>query len=245
MERMIEQLRKEAQGTANTTAHFMALAESYITDGNVAAARACLLLLCEHCDNYEESIEWNGLSEQWQKYRYLVADIVSSSITTTSTNPLSPEKCTTQIANILALPDDEILSALSEHLGELSGDGNTLSALNKWERTIYYVDELWMEINSGGFDSYLNYCGTHFEKAYAALMDIAALRVLPILDDVRNKFPKKRIPKNEDALQKAMDILEENDVNFDTNDELFYSIGEKDLLKSLLSYIKENKQYLR
>lgn len=245
MERIIEQLRKEAQGIANTTAHFMALAESYIAKGNVAAARACLLLLCENCDNYEESIEWNGLSEQWKSYRYLVADIVSSSVKTTPAAPLSPEKCTMQIADILALPDDEILSALSEHLGELSGDGNALSTLNEWERTIYYVDELWMEINSGGFDSYLNYYGTHFEQAYTALKDIAALRVLPILDDVRNKFPKKRIPQNEEALQKAIDILEEDDIDFDSNDELFYSIGEQDLLKSLLSYIKENKQYLR
>ena len=245
MEKIMEQLRKEARGITNTTAHFIKLAENYISEENVAAARACLLLLCEKCDNYEESIEWNGLSEQWQHYRYLVADMVPPSVTIISTKPLSPAECTMRITDILSLPNDEILSTLSEHLGELSGDGEALNALNKWERTIYYVDELCMEINSGGFDRYLYYRGTHFEKAYAALKDIAALRTLPILDDIRNKFPKKRIPKNVEALQNVMDILEEKGIDFDSEDERFYSVGEKELLKCLLSYVKENTQHLR
>lgn len=245
MEKILEQLRKEARGIANTTAHFMKLAENYIAEENFTAARACLLLLCEKCDNYEESIEWNGLSEQWQNYRYLVADMVPPSVTIMPTKPRSPAECTLRITDILSLPDEEILSALSDHLGELSGNGDALNALNKWERTIYYVDELCVEVNSGGFDSYLYYRGTHFEKAYAALKDIAALRTLPILDDVRNKFPKKRIPRNVEALQNVMDILEEKDIDFESEDEHFYSVGEKELLKCLLSYVKENMQHLR
>ena len=245
MEKILEQLRKEARGIANTTAHFMKLAENYIAEENFTAARACLLLLCEKCNNYEESIEWNGLSEQWQNYRYLVADMVPPSVTIMPTKPRSPAECTLRITDILSLPDEEILSALSDHLGELSGNGDALNALNKWERTVYYVDELCVEVNSGGFDSYLYYHGTHFEKAYAALKDIAALRTLPILDDVRNKFPKKRIPKNVEALQNVMDLLEEKDIDFDSEDDHFYSVGEKELLKCLLSYVKENMQHLR
>lgn len=245
MEKILEQLRKEARSIANTTAHFMKLAENYIAEENFTAARACLLLLCEKCDNYEESIEWNGLSEQWQNYRYLVADMVPPSVTIMPTKPRSPAECTLRITDILSLPDEEILSALSDHLGELSGNGDALNALNKWERTIYYVDELCVEVNSGGFDSYLYYRGTHFEKAYAALKDIAALRTLPILDDVRNKFPKKRIPRNVEALQNVMDILEEKDIDFESEDEHFYSVEEKELLKCLLSYVKENMQHLR
>ncbi len=245
MEKILEQLRKEARGIVNTTAHFMKLAENYMSEENIEAARACLLLLCENCDNYEESIEYNGLTEQWQQYRYLVADLVPPSIKSMSAAPLSPADCTMQITDILSLPDDEILSALSEHLGELSGNGDELNALNKWERTVYYVDELCVEVNSGGFDSYLYYHGTHFEKAYTALERISAFEVLQILDTIRSKFPKSRIPKNEDALQNAMDVLEEKGINFDSEDEHFYSAGEKELLKCLLSYVKENKQRLR
>ena len=245
MEKILEQLRKEARDIVNTTTHFMKLAENYMAEDNVAAARACLLLLCENCENYEESIEWNGLTEQWQHYRYLVADLVPTSVKIMSIEPLLPAQCTMQITDILTLPDEEILSALSEHLGEMSCNGDALSALNKWERTAYYIDELCIEVNSGGFDNYLYYHGTHFEKAYTALKNIVALKMLPILDNVRDKFPKQRIPGNEDALQKAMDVLEEKGVDFDREDERFYTIGEKELLKCLLSYVKENKQHFR
>lgn len=112
MEKILEQLRKEARGIVNTTAHFMKLAENYMEVENVEAARACLILLCENCNNYEESIEWNELTEQWQRYRYLVADLISPSVRTMPTQPLSPAECTMQITDVLSLPDEEILSAL-------------------------------------------------------------------------------------------------------------------------------------
>ncbi|MBQ8769056.1 MAG: DUF4375 domain-containing protein [Oscillospiraceae bacterium] len=245
MEKILEQLRSDAHGVANTTAHFMELAKKYIAEDNLEAAKACLLLLCDNCDNYEQSIEWNGLTETWQRYRYLVKDLVAPSVSTLSAEPLFPAECSMQIGDILSLPDDQLISALSEHLGELSGSGNELNCLNKWERTVYYIDELCSEVNSGGFDSYLYYHGTHFEKAYAALQSICANGVLSILDAVRSKFPKGRIPKSEDALQNTMDTLEENGIDFESEDAYFYSSGEKELLKSLLAYVTENKTHFR
>ena len=245
MEKLLAQLRKDAKDIANTTAHFMALAESYMAAENTEAARACLLLLCENCDNYEESIEWNGLTEQWQQYRCLVENLVPPSVKTLSAKPCLPAECRMQIADILSLPDDDLLSALSEHLGELNGNGDALNALNKWERTVYYADELCVEVNSGGFDSYLYYHGTHFEKAYAALESISAFGMLPILDAVRSKFPKNRIPKSESALQNAMDVLAENGIDFEAEDESYYSSGEKELLMCLLSCVKENARHFR
>lgn len=245
MEDIIECLRRGANGIANTTAHFMSLAEKYMADGNIEAAKACLILLCENCDNYEESIEFNELTEQWQKYRYLVEELVPQSLKFNSVSPHSPEECTMQIEDILLLPDDNILCALSEHLGELSGEGDSLSSLNKWELIVYYVDELCTEVNSGGFNGYLYYNGLHFENAYNALESINALGVLQILNTIREKFPKKRIPKNEESLQNTIDLMEEKGVDFETEDELFYSTGEKELIKYLLTYIKENKRYFR
>ena len=64
---------------------------------------------------------------------------------------------------------EELLSAPSLGLQELSGKGKLLSGLNRWERTAHFANELCMEVNSGGFDSYLYYHGDHFEKAYDAM----------------------------------------------------------------------------
>ncbi len=94
-------------------------------------------------------------------------------------------------------------------------------------------------------NGYLYYNGLHFENAYNALESINALGVLQILNTIREKFPKKRIPKNEENLQNTIDLMEEKGIDFDTEDELFYSTGEKELLKCLLNYVKENKRYFR
>ena len=99
--------------------------------------------------------------------------------------------------------------------------------------------------NSGGFDGYLYYHGIHFEKAYKALETIAAPAVLAILETIRAKFPKKRIPKTEDALQNTLDAMEERGVNFEQEDEVFYCIGVTELLSRLLAFILENKQKFR
>ena len=245
MQDITERLRREADSIANTTAHFMGLAEKYMAEENVEAARACLILLCENCDNYEESIEFNELTEQWQKYRYLVEDLVKPSVKFNYIAPCLPTECTVQIKDILSLSDDNLLCSLSEHLGELSGEGGSIGSLNKWERNVYYIDELCTEVNSGGFNSYLYYHGLHFENAYNALESINALGVLQILNAIREKFPEKGIPKNEKSLQNTIDFMEEKGIDFEAEDELFYSIGEKELIKCLLTYVKDNEKHFR
>lgn len=245
MEKLLEQLRFEVRGIANTTDHFMNLAARYMAEENTEAARACLILLCEYCSNYEESLEWHGLTEQWQQYRHLVEGLVPPSVRIMSARALSPSECTMQIRDILLLPEEDILSAISQHLAERSGNGDMLNSLNKWERIVYYADELCCEVNSGGFDSYLYYHGIHFEKAYGAMESICASGALPILDAVRNKFPKGRIPKSMDALQNTMDRLEEKGIDFESEEDRFYTEGEKELLQCLLAYVKENKAHFR
>lgn len=245
MEQELERLRREAVGIANTTAHFMRLAEAYLAKGETESARACLVLLCHRCSNYEESLEWNGLTEAWQKHKHLVEGLVPPSRRFMSAQPLLPKDCSMQISEIFALPDDELLSALSDHLGELSANGDALNSLNKWERTAYYVDELCMEVNSGGFGSYLYYHGTQFEKAYKAMETIAAPGVLALLETIRAKFPRKRIPKTEDALQDTLDAMEERGIDFEREDAVFYSDAVNELLARLLAFILENKQKFR
>ena len=65
------------------------------------------------------------------------------------------EQCTMLIEDILKLPKDKMIIALSEHLDERTGYGDNLSPLNQWERNIYDVITLSDEVNSGGFDFYL------------------------------------------------------------------------------------------
>lgn len=245
MEQELERLRREAVGITNTTAHFMGLAEAYLEQGNTELARACLILLCNARSNYEESLEWNGLTEAWQRHKHLVEGLVPPSVRFASLQPLAPQACSMQISEILALPEEDLLSALSEHLGELSANGEALHCLNQWERTAYYADELCMEVNSGGFEGYLSYHGAHFDKAYKAMETIAAHGILSILDTVRDSFPRKRIPKTEEALQNALEILEERCIDFDQSDEAFYSTGVRELLSRLLAFVLENKQKFR
>lgn len=245
MEQELERLRKESAGIVNTTAYFMNRAEQYLAQGNTEAARACLVLLCEKVENYEESLEWNGLMDSWLKHRHLVEGLVKPSYPFHSVQPLRPWECSMQIREILSLPDDDILLYLSGHLRELSANGSALTFLNKWERTVYYADELLVEVNSGGLHSYLYYHGEHFEKAYQAMAVISATGVLAILDAVQEQFPRKRIPKSEEARQNILDDMMDRDLYFDSEDERFYSSGEKELLTRLLAYVLENKQRFR
>ncbi len=231
---------------ANTTLLNLRMAEYHINNTETEIGIDYLIKLCSKVSNYEESIEFNELTEVWEKYKYLVQNKVAPSVNFNCDNaPLKPEECTMRIKDILSLPDDSILEALSVHLGELSGEGDCLNCLNKWERIIYLADELCTEVNSGGFGSYLYYHGLHFEIAYDALDVVSAFEVMKILNSVREKFPKNRIPKNEESLQNTMDSMEEKGINFEAEDDCFYSTGEKELLECILSYVKENKKHLR
>ena len=245
MDAILQELRLEARGISNTTKYFLTLAENYINAGDIAHAKACLILLCEYCSNYEESIEFNDLTDKWEAYRYLVEGLVPPSVPFNSIAPCSPDQCTMKITEILALADDDLLSALSDHLGELSGQGNSLERLNKWERIVFFVDELWSEVNSGGFSSYLYYFGTHFEKACRALKAIGAEAVAHMLSDIEQTFPRGRVPKTEEAIQNAIDQMEESGIDFEEVDDCFYSVGEMELCSCLLAYVRENQRHFR
>ncbi len=241
----IEALKAEARRIANVTEHFLLLAQGYMSAGDAESARDCLIVLCEIVVNYEESIRFNGLSEAWESLRHLVDGLVKPSVSPCSVPSHRSAECTMDIGDVLSQNDDDILSSLSEHLSELSDCGEALNRLNKWERTLFFADELLSEVNSGGFDSYLYYHGTHFDKAYAALEVIGATEILGILDRVRGKFPRGRVPKSEDAIQNAMDKLEDGGVDFEAEDELFLGNGEAGLMRCMLAYVKDNAKRFR
>lgn len=245
-------LREREDQIFNQTTLFLRLAEYHFENGDAGTGTGYLIRLCtDAVSNYEESIAFRGLTPVWEKYRHLVEGKIPPSVVTVSavTNsgavPLSPADCEMQIGDILALPEDELLSALSAHLGQMSANGSALNCLNKWEKAAFYADELCMEVNSGGFEHYLYYRGTHFEKAYQALEAMAAPGVRALMDRVRSRFPRSRIPRSLVAIQNTLDRLEDTGVDFEDADDIFYDTAEKELLRQLLRYVLENRNYFR
>ena len=226
---------------------YLRLAQIHLEKGQQEEGIAYLIKLCtETVDNYEESIAFFELTDVWNKYKHLVEGLVPPSVAfNEGPRPLSPAECSRSIEEIFALPEDEILSALSDHLGELSGSGEELNCLNKWERCVYYLDELSMEVNSGGFDSYLYQHGEHFHKARKALENLDAPEMTALLDAAAAKFPRGKVPKSQDAIQNAMEKLVEKGVDFEDLDDACYGGSEQEFLSALLNYVLENRKHFR
>lgn len=243
---IIKVVHKHFKYIADEVTVYLRMAEYYIESGDIEKGVEYLIKLCtETVDNYEESIEFRGLTSVWEKYNHFVKGMVPPSKVFNSGNPIPPEKCTMQICDILNLSDDNLLSELSTHLNEMSANGEVLSCLNKWEKLVFYINELCEEVNSGGFSNYLYYYGNHFEKAKISLETIGAEKSIDLLNKVENKFPRKKVPKNTDSIQNNIDKMEEKGINFEKEDAEYYDFTEKELLKKLTTYILENKKHFR
>lgn len=241
-----EELRRSGKWDLNnTTAVYLYWAHGCFSCGDIEMGKRYLLSLCKKVSNYEESIELNGLTEVWEKYKHHVEGLIPPSVVVNGQTAVSPQACSRSIPSILNGPDDDLLTDLSTHLNELCGNGAFLNSLNKWERTIWYADELCMEVNSGGFEGYLYYHGTHFEKAYKAIAEMDAPNITALLDTVRAKFPRARIPKSEEAIQNVMDKLEDKGVDFETEDDIYYTSAERELLACMTAYVRANSKHFR
>lgn len=228
------------------TLYYVRMAEYHIENGDMDAGIDCLTRLCKgEGSSLHFHIRVSELTPVWDKYKHLVADLIPEEPAPIFNAVQSPSEPTMSISDILALPDADLLSDLSIHLNEMCGSGDYLNSLNKWERTVWYADELCMEVNSGGFEGYLYYHGTHFEKAYKAIADMGAPNVTALLDAVRAKFPRSRIPKSEDAIQNAMDKLEDQEVDFEDQDDSYYSGIERELLSAMTAFVRANAKRFR
>ena len=233
---------------------YLRMAQYHIENGNTKAGINYLVWLCTEVANFENQLAMYNLTEIWEKYKPLVADKVTESVTDkvqkpvsdiSAPNPKHPSECGQTIAQILSLPKVDILSALSTHLGEMTANGAYLNYLNKWERDFYYVDEVCMEVNSGGFEGYLYYHGIHFTKAYQSFGRIGADQMLLLMDRIKCKFPRSCIPKSEEAIQNVMDRMEEDGIDFNDEDKFYYSSVEKELMDRLTVYVLENQKHFR
>ena len=238
---------EKCPNVGDETTLYLRLAQIHLEKGDQETGVAYLIKLCtEGPSNYEESIGFRELTDVWNRYKHLVEGLVPPSVSIYSgLRPLSPGECSKSIDEIWALPEDEMLSALSDHVGEMSGSGEELNYLNKWERNFFYLDEISMEVNSGGFDSYLFHRGEHFHKARKALDALYAPGMTALMDAVAAKFPRGKVPKSMDAIQNALEKLEDKGVDFEEQDDAYYGGVESEFLPKLLTYVLENKKHFR
>ena len=238
---------EKCPNVGDETTLYLRLAQIHLEKGDQETGVAYLIKLCtEGPSNYEESIGFRELTDVWNRYKHLVDGLVPPPTSAYGgPAPLSPEECSRPIADILALPEDDLLTALSEHLNEMSGCGTEMNYLNKWERNFFYLDEISMEVNSGGFDSYLFHCGEHFHKARKALDALHAPGMTALMDAVAAKFPRGKVPKSMDAIQNALEKLEDKGVDFEEQDDAYYGGVESEFLPKLLTYVLENKKHFR
>lgn len=223
------QIAQEALGEyVDDITFFLRSAEYYIDKGEVELGTAYLIkLCCETTSNYEESIEFRQLTHVWEKYKYLVEGKVPASVNVNEkTRPLTPDECTMQIADILQLPEDSLLLELSTHLYELSGAGESLNYLNRWERGVFYLDLLCTDINSDGIEHFTEYHGKHWKQTKKAMEGLNIEKGVLLMDQIHNKM-KKHVE------------------DFEDEEAFYYEFVEKELLEKLYQYVIENKERFR
>lgn len=230
----------------NETLVYLRLAQYYFENGDISQGEKFLIKLCtETVDNYEESIKFNELTDIWNKYKHYVEGKVPPSVTFSGSVALSPADCSMQIADIFELEGQDLLSKMSVHLNELSANGEELNKLNKWEKTVFYIDEFCSEVNSQGVSGYLYYYGNHFEKLFNVCETIELKECLNLLESIKKKFPRNSVPKNIESIQNALDKLEEKGIDFETEDDVYFETCENIIFENLQEYILNNKKHFR
>ncbi|MCI9474858.1 MAG: DMP19 family protein [Emergencia sp.] len=223
---------------------YLLAGQYYIEHGEIQEGKEYLLKLCtETAENYEEAIASRGLTDVWEAYCYLVEEQIEMSEKPNQPKPI--EQCTMLIGDILKLPEDKMIIALSEHLDERTRYGDNLSHLNQWERNIYDVITLSGEVNSGGFDFYLTHHCQRFNQVRKALLAMGAVSMVQLLDDVQEKFPTQKIPS---SMRQIEDVLEEmtmRGIDFEKEDMRYYDAEEENLMEKLYLYIETNRKKLR
>ncbi|MBQ3558401.1 MAG: hypothetical protein IJA07_02660 [Agathobacter sp.] len=213
---------------ADDVTYYLRNAQYYIEMGDLELGKSYLVkLCCETVDNYEESIGFRELTHVWDKYKHLVEGKVPSSISLNDKKtPLKPEECTMQIEEILQLPKELLLCDLSMHLFELSGMGDCLNYLNRWEREVFYLDSFCTDINSDGIEHFVEYHGKRWKATKKAMEELGIENGVLLMDKIRNKM-KKRIE------------------DFEEEETFYYEFVEKELLEKLYQYVMEHKERFR
>ena len=204
---------------------YLRQAQYHIEKGDIPTGIVYLKKLCiETVDNYEEAIAFRELTPVWERYRYLVENEVPPSLSTCDGYaPCLPENCSKKIEYILAMPKDTLLMELSQHLSEISGCGDNMNWLNKWERIVYDVHELCTRINADGIEDFLYSRGHRFAHTIVALETIASKKGLHLMTMIQETFPKGKVPKSLESIEnRLMLMLDKDETIFDEAEAYFH-----------------------
>jgi len=204
---------------------YLKSAHYYFTRGDEVQGREWLFKLCrEDClpTNYEEAMEWRKLTELWDKYgHYLDGKIPPSVPSFQKAAAIAPEDCTLQITDIFAQKEDDLLLNLSNHLYEMSGQGDSMNYLNKWERVFFDVDNMVTDIGSDGIPHFLTSHGHRFTQTRRALEIVGAEKALQLIDMIAAYFPKGKVPKSDEKREMIVNDIMDSEESFDAA-EAFY-----------------------
>lgn len=224
---------------ANDALFYVRLAEYAFENGESEKGKDYLLRFVSRVDNYEEAVENSGLSAVWDKYKSLLGDL-KPSVQIMKKAPLPPEKCTLCIADILKLPKDSMLSALSLHLCERSADGECMESLTEEEKTFFYIDAFVEQLNADGISHYLSYYGYDFYKLSLAASALGEKNLNCLLSKIENKFPRHRVPKRTEVIDAHLEKMEENGLDFEEDETFYYETVEAGLIEALFLYVMEH-----
>ena len=233
--------------TYEDTGLYLRFVQYFMENDEVEKATEYLMKICNNVPNYDESIEWSGMSAVWEKYKYLVEGKVPLPVSQQEPAIKSPEECSKKITEILKLEPNDLLISLSEHLDEMSDYGEEMVYLNKWEKVFYDVDSMLSEIGSGGVDCWLHSYGHRYAQTKKALQTVEADMALDFLAEIEKRFPKGKVPKSYDKLEAILDDMIDNDEDFEEEETAFYyNAGvEGELVDCLYRFVMENKKKFR
>ena len=242
--KIIRIVEKYFKVVENQTLLYIRLAEWEFENGDVEKGTAYLERLVSKVDNYEESIEINGLSAVWSKYKANLT--LPKSIHFMKKSPSPPDECTLCIEEIMKLPqDDALLSELSTHLNELCGYGEQINILSEPEQTVFYINEFIEDVNSDGISHYLYYRGDHFRELFSSVIEVNCSSCLTLLNMISKKFPRGKIPSNIDKIQNRLEDMEDRGIDFEAEERIYYEQVETELVKILLSYVVNHTDSFR
>lgn len=223
---------------------FMRLAENEFIQGNEEKGIEYLTHVCENeASNYVDAINFRELTDVWNKYKKYVEGKVRVSTELLGKSGKASNEYVKTIGDILNTPNEnDLLADLSYHINEICGDGEELTSLNKGERNFFYVDTLWSEVNSGGFESYLSSYGNYFDRTVKAAQTIGLNELVELLEKIKSIFPKEKIPK---SVERIENVIMKKDLNFEEVDEEFYDKMNQIISEKMMRYVMENRERFR
>ncbi len=146
-----------------------------------------------------------------------------------------------RIAELLGLPEGQILPELSNHIPFVRRAEDSLDHLTPSERTFRLVDEVLLEVNTGGFYQYFeNSSGDHALEAVGALETVRAGKTAALLKAAVELFgPSGPTPEREARAKQLASLGPQQTKRLDLLTEVFFQ--EDDAHEVLLPFVLQHR----